>query len=476
MLKKCEICGREFDAIGNSKTCGQKIKVKCEICGKEFFSICNKHKYSTKCSKKCKNIYTNKMTQKGLLKKYGVNAAMKVKEIANKNHKNQIEKFGCLGFNTQKQKDTMFIKYGVENNFGRKDVKEKIFSEDSNKRRVDSIRKTCEKHGVEWMSKTPAVKQKISETRFKKINSGEINFQQISKINLWWKDFLDFTSWELEKPIFGDGRTVDLFAEVNGIKLAIEINPTITHSYDETFFGKCLEKNYHLNRSLEAASKNIHMIHVWDWNDKEKMKSFIRSKLKLDKIKIQESHYELKEISQKDANIFLEKYHLQGGAKGQTLCVGAFKKGELLGVSTFGPSRFNKNYDWEFIRNVTKDNVWLQNFVSKSIKFFNVNNIVSYTDASRTNIIKNKNNLLKPVPSPVWSKGNSFILDSSLRVRGADILLETKYGSPDECGMNNSDIMLKEGWRRVFTCGNWREDINVSDDLSIFNDEKPKEE
>ena len=75
--------------------------------------------------------------------------------------------------------------------------------------------------------------------------------------------------------------------------------------------------------------------------------------------------------------------------------------------------------------------------------------------------------MLKPVPSPIWSKGKDFILDSSLRARGADILLETKYGSLDECGMNNSDIMLKEGWRRVFTCGNWREDINVSNGRKV---------
>ena len=65
----------------------------------------------------------------------------------------------------------------------------------------------------------------------------------------------------------------------------------------------------------------------------------------------------LRVIEQKDANVFLKRYHLQNGAKMQRVCLGLFYEGDLVEVMTFGPPRFNKNFEWELIRLCTKTGI-----------------------------------------------------------------------------------------------------------------------
>ena len=40
-----------------------------------------------------------------------------------------------------------------------------------------------------------------------------------------------------------------------------------------------------------------------------------------------------------------------------------------------------------------------------------------------------------------------------LRQLGADKILGTNYGKPEVCGLNNRDIMIKEGFVEVYDCG-----------------------
>ena len=50
-------------------------------------------------------------------------------------------------------------------------------------------------------------------------------------------------------------------------------------------------------------------------------------------------------------------------------------------------------------------------------------------------------------------KTKQHFLDNSLRAIGADRLLGTNYGSIEDSGMNNRDIMLNEGFVEVYDCG-----------------------
>jgi len=60
------------------------------------------------------------------LERYGVDNILKSKDIQKKIHENQIKKFGCLAFNSYKQKETNLKKYGHINPFGSKEIQAKI--------------------------------------------------------------------------------------------------------------------------------------------------------------------------------------------------------------------------------------------------------------------------------------------------------------------------------------------------------------
>lgn len=58
-----------------------------------------------------------------MLEKYGVDNIMKLEDVKAKAQASQIERYGALAFNTQKQKNTMMKKYGVDNNWKSKNDK-----------------------------------------------------------------------------------------------------------------------------------------------------------------------------------------------------------------------------------------------------------------------------------------------------------------------------------------------------------------
>jgi len=107
ITKKCENCGIEFvskkkenlkycsyKCTGEGRTKNSKEKRICKICGKEFEE---RIKYPRKfCSKDCRNKweslpesieYKTKKTKEAVLKKYGVDSVMKLKEVREKINK-----------------------------------------------------------------------------------------------------------------------------------------------------------------------------------------------------------------------------------------------------------------------------------------------------------------------------------------------------------------------------------------------------
>lgn len=49
---------------------------------------------------------------------------------------------------------------------------------------------------------------------------------------------------------------------------------------------------------------------------------------------------------------------------------------------------------------------------------------------------------------------NKVVPMTSLLMIGADRIIGTKYSPPKKCGMNNEEIMLKEGFQKIYTSGN----------------------
>lgn len=383
----------------------------------------------------------------------------------------------------KKVKDTVNRKYGVDNVFQNKDIKGNI------------KKNLIERYGVDCNIKIPGVLDKIKKTNMEKYGVPYIvmlpevrrSSGAISKLNLEWKKKLEDRfkmDVELEVPI-DTSRSADL--GIGG--LLIDINPSFSHNSTISYSclkGFChksdhsscktLKESYHSDRARIADKNGQILIQVFDWMPEDKVMDIIAAKLKVQSRRFQARATIVREISQKDANEFLDKYHLQGATKKQTVCLGLFDRGtdELLQVQTFGPSRFNKNFEWEAIRLVSKFDTFVVGGISKGWAYF-VRNFEPESVISYGNLNIGHGGFDEQLgfrfenytsPSCIWSNLNcfsdkKFVKDTTLVRLGIDRVLDRSVDSdgkpwPDYDGSfenSNEYLMLKEGFVRVFDSG-----------------------
>ena len=89
----------------------------------------------------------------------------------------------------------------------------------------------------------------------------------------------------------------------------------------------------------------IHLINIFDvdWqNNQDKIKSYLLDLVRKP-IKLFARQCEIRKISSKEANLFCDKYHLQGSTRANSICYGLFFNAELYSVMTFGHVRYKSN-------------------------------------------------------------------------------------------------------------------------------------
>ena len=79
---------------------------------------------------------------------------------------------------------------------------------------------------------------------------------------------------------------------------------------------------------------------------------------------------EVRKITNKEANTFLDAYHKQKGLMSASYCYGLFYKDELVQVETFGFPRIEKQngtiwHDWELLRECSKKDYYILGGKSK---------------------------------------------------------------------------------------------------------------
>ena len=174
-----------------------------------------------------------------------------------------------------------------------------------------------------------------------------------------------------------NGKELDIY--IPSKKVAIEFDGLYYHS--ELF----VDKNYHLNKTLECEKQGIRLIHIFEdeWiNKKEICESIILSSLGIYERKIFARKCEIREIPTDEYKIFLNDNHLQG----YTLTkhkIGLYYNNELVQCIGLSSSRFTKN-EIELVRLCTKKNTQVIGGFSKLMKNYcsnyNVNEIISYVD------------------------------------------------------------------------------------------------
>ena len=351
------------------------------------------------------------------IEKYGNNQY----EIIKKIQQTKLERYGDAKYiNSEKAKHTWNNK-----------------SDEEMKSILEKRKQTCqEKYGINntWLLSTHS---------------------SISKINLLFAELLDKNNinYELEYQI--ENRRFDFKVE----NTLLEINPTYTHNstlpsiFTKSDYNKePLIKTYHFDKTLLANKYGFRCIHIWDWDDWNKIIYLLLSKQKL-----YARNLKIKEVSKQECNEFLNIYHLQNSCNGQKIRYGLYYDDKLIQIMTFGKPRYNKNYEWELLRLCTHKDYKIVGGSQKLFKHFlniyNPQNVISYCDNSkfsgevyeRLGMIKYANGN----PTINWSKEQEKVTQNLLNQRGYDQLFKTNYGK----GTSNRILMIEHGWREVYDCG-----------------------
>ena len=409
----------------------QTKKTSLERYGKENFAATDTFIEKTKetCQERygVDNVMQSDAVKKELMqsniKRFGVPWPQMNNEILQKRLKTTKERYGGSGWASseirRRSEDTSIDRYGVTH--------WKYSPELTSK-----LNKTCqEKHGVDWPCLYPEVK----------IHSNN------SKINSSFDELLSTYNIDHQREFGIDKRSYDF--KVGNI--LIELNPSSTHNSTWGIFGEDpIPKTYHREKSALAENYGFRCIHVWDWDNIDKIVQLL-----LPREKIYARKCNINSVLAPQENQFECKYHLQNYVKSD-VSFGLYYKDELVSLMTFGKPRYNNNYQWELLRYVSSKNVvgGAEKLFNHFIKTYKPSSIISYCDRSKFTGNTYSKLGFKEISCNVsrhWynmSTGQHFT-DNLVRQRGVDQLLGTDYGK----GQSNDDLLRKNKFVEIYDAG-----------------------
>lgn len=208
-----------------------------------------------------------------------------------------------------------------------------------------------------------------------------------SKGEIEIKDFIESLGLNVEKSRnrnLLNGKEIDLI--IPELKIAIEYNGLYYHTEK---MGK--NSRYHLNKTLECNKMGYRLIHIFEdeWlTNKTLIKNKISHLCGKNNVKlIGGRKCEIRVITQKEKNEFLDKHHIQGKDK-SLICIGAFYYEELMAVMTFNNKRNMTNKIesnlFELTRFATNTNYRIPGIGGKLLKYFikhySPSSIISFGD------------------------------------------------------------------------------------------------
>ena len=415
------------------------------------------------------------------LKKYGVEYSFQANEVKDKIKATNLERYGVdnpsksdiiktrivesnrknLGVDypmqskdvMDKSRVTSFEKYGTEYPNQSDIVKSKIDAS------------TLEHYGVNRACKLDEFKQKVVDTNRERygvdytclIYSGKLKGND-SSYNRSFAELLDDNGIKYEREFLLQKYSYDFKVG----ETLIEINPTATHNTHFNPYGKNrIDANYHRDKSKLAEDSGYSVIHVFDWDDVDKVVQLLKFRVTAYARKC-----DVKVVSEIDTNSYLDMYHLQGTCRGQKIRLGLYYDNKLVSLMIFGKSRFNKNCEYELLRYCSHYNVvgGAEKLFNHFIKEYKPNSIVSYCDTSKFSGKVYDTLGFKCVktnsPRKHWysKKEKRHITDGLLLSQGYDRLFKENHGK----GTSNEELILARGYLPVYDCGQstyiWRND------------------
>lgn len=220
-----------------------------------------------------------------------------------------------------------------------------------------------------------------------KFGLGGLIQKSYSKTNIYWHDLIYKElgiDLEYEGSIFDSNYDkVDLYDDER--KIAIDINPTVTHN---TQFNPFHPQNkshistvYHFNRAKVAEKNGWLLYQIFDWDDETKVIRQLKSIFGLNK-KIYARKCNIKKISKLECKDFMNKWHSQGSSE-NIAAYGLYNEGNLVSVMSFSRARFNHQAEYELIRYAGGE-INVVGGASKLLKAFireyNPKTILTYSD------------------------------------------------------------------------------------------------
>lgn len=458
--KTCVVCGAKFDGAANAKLCQGCRTQPCAVCGKDVvLSGAKVSKFLERGWVTCGGSSCRvEVTRRSLMAEYGVENPAQLDESRRKIRESVVERSTSHDMRAMsmkahapdaeaKRRATNIEMYGVPTQLQRPEVIEKSMAaartDEAKKRRRDTV---FERYGVN-----------------NAMLLGWSDRKGPSDVEVAFGNMLEERGIGYEREFFVGGKPYDV--KIADSDVLIELNPWIWHNVTWDPFCKAgslprIKRHYHAQKTAIAAKFGYRCIHIFDWDDWEKVVGMVMPpSTSIPARACSIVRYDADEM--RPIRGFLDDVHLQGSLKTMTCAYTVESDGEILSCMTFGKPRYNKRFDWELLRYCSKPGVAVIGGAERMLSHFRRDfdgSIVSYCDVAkfdgrvyqRLGFEKEE----KGTPTSHWynPKTGRHITDSLLRQRGADQLLGTRDGK----GTDNKEIMVREGFVEIYDCGQAR--------------------
>lgn len=263
------------------------------------------------------------------------------------------------------------------------------------------------------------------------------------------------------RKLLDNNRELDIY--LPEYKLAIEFNRTYWHRYPTKGV------KYHQDKTLECMSKDIRLIHIFEYEwissiQQNKIKDLIQDIICSKKV-LHARNLSIREISNTEAIEFANKYHLQNGVSAD-INIALTLNNNIVALMSFGSQRFDKVHQYELIRLCFETGVAVVGGTEKLFNYFirtyKPNNIITYCNIAKFVGKGYKKLGFKIVgvtePNYVWVSEDSSRVLTRYQCQKKR-LVELKLGTEDE---TENIIMERLGYSKIYDSGNLKFEYKTS--------------
>ena len=423
--------------------------------------IKEKIKKTNKLRSGVENTYQNpELVKNGFLRKYGVSHVSKVEGVTEKKKLTNIERYG---------KSTILSTTEILNKTH--ETRRKYFIDRYNNFNFtthtgDTLSLVCDECGESYDIHRNSFRYRVSVnvnpcTLCNPINeAASIQERELQKLVT---DLVNGNCVLNDRSIIPP-KEVDIY--IPDKKIAIEYNGVFWHN--EMF----VENDYHLKKYLKCKSNGVSLIQIFqdEWeNKKEIVISLIRNRLGVNSENtVYARKCELKVVSNREHNIFLDNNHIQGKV-GSSVKLGLYYNNELVSIMTFGRLRKSLGSkhvegEWELIRFCNKLNTNVVGGASRLFKHFlktyKPDKILSFSD---NRFFDGGMYMLLGFEYAGYSKPSYFYVINGVRHHRYNFRKDVLVREGFDPSKTEHQIMLDRGINRIYDCGNKKWVYNLTD-------------